>query len=719
MTAYRQSHRSAILFLSSLLLAAAPGLMPAQNARGTVKANPLTVYADMSAASDVIATLTPGQAVQITFSVTNGEGTWCSISDVDTSKKIGFVQCDGLDRQNAPSTAAAGPGTAFSAPVYQSSSDNGTPSRTQKQWAIAASAILSVFNHERLDTLSSDDSVIRVRALLQNSWSISNHDELLQTLAWIDQGGHRKMFSTLGARSANLSQEQLSNVIRHLNSEDANSLMVAHRYYAKYSTQSITAWDYARYINVCRWSVAAGYLTEDEAWPRVMHAAAILQQTFNSWSEFGDNYLVGREFWSLSQTRIDGQEMRAVYERLLNDRSSTWNRIPWSLPLEQSGSAAPNLPANSPETQSAKAGTAEGRCGALQHALAGGHASDVESILQAEPTLIGCRDSHGWTPLHEAAFYRQTGMIGSLTEHGAAVDAADKDGATPLHVAASEGSADAIEALAKSGARIDATDRHGDTPLVFAAKAGHAPATEMLLQYHAKVDARCSCDGGTALNAAAANGYTDVVRLLLDHGANIESRDQDGFTALSVAAWFGHADMVALLLDHNANANARANDGSSPLQGTAKMGFPQIATLLLEHGAKVSAGNGLGFTPLHIAAEHDQIEVIEVLLAHGASIDETTNAGDTPLHWAAHENKLDAARFLLGRGAELDPKDRDGNTPLHFAAAMGHVEMTELLIAHGADLKARTRLGCTPLRGAYDFHQAATARALLQHGATQ
>lgn len=124
-----------------------------------MKADSLPIYAEMSPDSDVVTTLSRGKLVRITLSVTNGDGTWCSISDIDTAKKLGFVLCNELDRQNVPSTAASGFGALSSAP-FDSTSSNQRPSRAQQRWAIAASAILSTADHESLDTLPAGGSVL-------------------------------------------------------------------------------------------------------------------------------------------------------------------------------------------------------------------------------------------------------------------------------------------------------------------------------------------------------------------------------------------------------------------------------------------------------------------------------------------------------------------------------------------------------------------------------
>ena len=649
MTAHRRSQLSALLLLSGLLFVVPPNSLQAQGERGTVKSSPLTVYAEMSADSDVVTTLAPGKSVQITFSVTNSDGAWCKIASVESAEKLGYVRCAGLDRPNAPSTAAASPGADLSAPVYQSS-NNGTPSRAQQRWALAASAILSTFDRESLDTLSSNDSALGVRNMLQNWWGIGSRDEFLQALQWIDQGGHRQVFTALGARTANLSPDELSNAVRQLNAENANSVTMAHRYYEKYGAQSITGWDYARYINLCRWGVAAGYISEEEAWPRVMHAAQILQQTFNSWREFGENYLVGREFWSLNQTRIDGQQMRAIYQKLLNDPGSPWNRIPWNLPLEQPSSTARNSPDVTPGAQSESASAASAPCDALQQAAASGQVSGAESILETQPGLVNCRDSRGWTPLYYAAFNGQTGMIQILVAHGAAVDPADQDGTTPLYSAAFRGNIDVVRSLLEHGANIEARDHKGFT----------------------------------SLNTAAWAGQTDVVALLLAHNANVNTRANEGSTPLQGAAADGWVEVATLLLEHGAHVNLGNIHGFTPLHSAADNDRTDVAEVLLAHGAAINARTDAGDTPLHWAAFHNRMSAAAWLLEKGAAVNPSDKDGNTPLHWAAAQGHVEMTELLIAHGADMKARTRFGCTPLRGAYDFHQAATAQVLLQHGA-----------------------------------
>ncbi|SRR6266568_383442 len=323
----------ALSFVSLLFLAMCiPGA--AQEERGTVKTDSLPVYSEMSRDSEVVSTLAAGTVVRISLSITNGDGSWCSIAAIDDHAKLGYVRCDGLERQNAPSTAASPGGAA----TQSFSAGSRSYTRAQREWALAASAILATFNREPMNTLASGgpspDQRRNAQRLIRVWWGIGSREDLLTALVGIEQGGHRMAFSAVGSRVEKLSPEDLKKIVSGLSSDGAHSVVIAHRYYDKLGSQSITAWDFARYINLCRWGVESGYLSEDEAWPRVMYAAGILQQTFSSWREFSEDYLIGREFWSLRQTKIDGQVMRAICQRLLNDPNSPWNRIPWNLPLQ-------------------------------------------------------------------------------------------------------------------------------------------------------------------------------------------------------------------------------------------------------------------------------------------------------------------------------------------------------------------------------------------------
>jgi hypothetical protein len=76
---------SALSPFITLLVLTASSTASAQDARGTVMNESLQVYSEMSANSEGVATLAHGTVVRINLSVTNSEGSWCSVSSTDAS----------------------------------------------------------------------------------------------------------------------------------------------------------------------------------------------------------------------------------------------------------------------------------------------------------------------------------------------------------------------------------------------------------------------------------------------------------------------------------------------------------------------------------------------------------------------------------------------------------------------------------------------------------
>jgi thiol-disulfide isomerase/thioredoxin len=91
------------------LLMLLPSPASPQNKQGTVKVDSLAVYSKMSTESDVVKTLAQGTVVRILLTVTSEEGNWCSVASQDSSSRIGYVPCSGLDRpKDIPAVDAQG-----------------------------------------------------------------------------------------------------------------------------------------------------------------------------------------------------------------------------------------------------------------------------------------------------------------------------------------------------------------------------------------------------------------------------------------------------------------------------------------------------------------------------------------------------------------------------------------------------------------------------------
>lgn len=154
----------------------------------------------------------------------------------------------------------------------------------------------------------------------------------------------------------------------------------------------------------------------------------------------------------------------------------------------------------------------------------------------------------------------------------------------------------------------------------------------------------------TPLHAAAMHGYTTICRLLLEHSADVETRNEHGYTPLLVAARWNHCETVALLLKQGANIQARDTNGVSALDWAAWFGNLPLAQLLVDAGfdvnLKAPEDTWSARTPLHFAAEHGHGEVARFLLESGADRNATNRAGQTAQEVALFFGKASVASLL-------------------------------------------------------------------------
>src|SRR5580693_9125311 len=114
--------------LAALVFAVGSTAAYAQIRKGTVAAQSLAVYAEMSKDDDPVATLQHGTAVQVLFSVTTGDGSWCTVANAGSSTKLGYVDCNGLAIEATSDLSASASGMA---------APESPPAPEQKAWALA------------------------------------------------------------------------------------------------------------------------------------------------------------------------------------------------------------------------------------------------------------------------------------------------------------------------------------------------------------------------------------------------------------------------------------------------------------------------------------------------------------------------------------------------------------------------------------------------------
>ena len=208
-----------------------------------------------------------------------------------------------------------------------------------KAWALGCAAVLTERNHHRHDLLgglmTNERNIRRMKKLLANWWGTKSRKDLFDDLIWIENGGHRKNFEGWGRLLQTLSEQEYQKVLEKYerDQETLQEIKITKEHYENLGPKSLLGWDYSRYICLCRWGYLVGYISEEEAWERIMPVAEMLQKKFDSWEDLGQNYLIGRRFWSYKYTKEKGDLYEDAFQRLLDMRSSPWNKYPWDLDL--------------------------------------------------------------------------------------------------------------------------------------------------------------------------------------------------------------------------------------------------------------------------------------------------------------------------------------------------------------------------------------------------
>ena len=205
-------------------------------------------------------------------------------------------------------------------------------SKEQKQWGLATSAVLTRCNRHDFFSLTgvadNKQGTKDAKYILSNCWSVYSRAQLINTLQSLTEKGHRASYQMIRREFKKPPEERELDFI--------NVSRIA--FVEKYSEQQLgehplMGWDLARVISLARWGVSSGYLEKNEAWDWIMPAAQKIQKTYSSWKEVGESYLLGREFWSVSQMRKNGYDHQQAVFWLTSNEHSPWKQFDWNLDL--------------------------------------------------------------------------------------------------------------------------------------------------------------------------------------------------------------------------------------------------------------------------------------------------------------------------------------------------------------------------------------------------
>lgn len=191
-----------------------------------------------------------------------------------------------------------------------------------KLWVLALSAILTEMNKGHHDEIGMWGENQHTRPWCTNTlrdfYGVEDKDTFDEMTTWLATEGHSKEArETVAALGPNPLQDSPKQSIARFKREPIQR-------------QGLLAWDVGRLVAVLGWGKWAGYVEEDQAWAMMITAAKKVQQTYGSWREYADAYMMGRLYWS-GGARHEGTD--AAYNNLLANPNSPWNRLPWQMDL--------------------------------------------------------------------------------------------------------------------------------------------------------------------------------------------------------------------------------------------------------------------------------------------------------------------------------------------------------------------------------------------------
>jgi uncharacterized protein len=174
----------------------------------------------------------------------------------------------------------------------------------------------------------------------------------------------------------------------------------------------------------------------------------------------------------------------------------------------------------------------------------------LQAVYQGKHDVVAALLAAGVSlDIFEAAATGQTSQIQTLVEQDPSlVNTYSPDGFTPLGLATFFGHAQTVDALLAARAEVNAAYRETMklTPLGSAMAIGRNDIARTLIDHGADVNAS-AVSGHRPLHTAAARGNLESATLLLDNGADINATTTDGKTALAYAEEHEHPEMVKLL----------------------------------------------------------------------------------------------------------------------------------------------------------------------------
>lgn len=218
-------------------------------------------------------------------------------------------------------------------------------------WAMCASAIYAVDAIQYWDEFAYEspagDPDAETKGL-REYWGIVDRQSLLYQLHGLLTAGHRRHLRPMVDFYAALSDDETTDLLRDIAADEGidETERTERIWQVKAVRQNLDsirsvdfgAWDFVRFINLCRGGVAAGLVERKEAEDFALIACRELQKCYRGWEECADHFLRARRFWQASDApaaRANQREFVKVADALKRHADSPWRHVPWDLALPE------------------------------------------------------------------------------------------------------------------------------------------------------------------------------------------------------------------------------------------------------------------------------------------------------------------------------------------------------------------------------------------------
>uniref|UniRef100_A0A3P8UMY9 Ankyrin repeat and SOCS box containing 3 n=1 Tax=Cynoglossus semilaevis TaxID=244447 RepID=A0A3P8UMY9_CYNSE len=294
----------------------------------------------------------------------------------------------------------------------------------------------------------------------------------------------------------------------------------------------------------------------------------------------------------------------------------------------------------------------------------------------------------------EAARSGNRKCLRKMILRGCSLHCRDSRGWTPLHEAAAAGHAQCVQEIL-SAVCNSSLQRRRDYVNSITNKAvdeGHMDAVKLLIDKDAELKGRHTRSCRTCLHQAVYKGHSDIVRLLVNL-CDVEASSTMEITPLYVAAHYGQVECLQILINAGANVNVQVNSMATPLFIATQEDHHQCVDLLLAHGADpnmVCDSESLRL-PIHTASEFGHIQVLKSLISVTDRACDRGEDMESPLYIAIYNDQSASVELLLKEGFSPDAQrltDLEMNSPLAFALSecTNMSECVRLLVAAGATI---------------------------------